>query len=355
MIGQRIKQARAAAGLSLRALSAQAGVSHTAIAKYEQGDATPSSEVLLTLSKALGVRVEYFFRAGGIELQGVEYRKQARVPQKALRRIEAATLEQLERFLELQELIPQRLVRPFSVPANLPTRIATLDAIEDLALALRSAWGLGRNPIPVLCDSLEERGILVFQVETPAGGQFDGLAAKVQDMPVVVVGRDWPGDRQRFTLAHELGHLVLDGRLAPELDEEKAAHRFAGAFLAPKPEVIKELGATRTRLEPRELCVLKAAYGLSMAAWLFRARDLGVLSEHAYIQHQKLFRSRAWHKREPCDPYPREAPQLFSQLLFHALAEDLVTESKAAELMGMSTMDFHAMRHMERADAAAHQ
>lgn len=355
MIGQRIKQARSAAGLSLRTLAAQTGVSHTAIAKYERGDALPSSEVLLALSQALGVRVEYFFRAGGIELAGVEYRKHARLPQKALRRIQGAVLEQLERFLELQELLPQRRVPPFSVAANLPTRVTTLDAIEDLALELRNTWGLGRNPVPVLCDTLEERGILVFQVATPAEGKFDGLAAKFDNAPIVVVGQDWPGDRQRFTLAHELGHLVLDGRLAPGLDEEKAAHRFAGAFLAPRPEVIKELGTARTRLEPRELCVLKAAYGLSMRAWLFRARDLGILSEHAYIEHQKLFRSRGWHTREPCDPYPRERPQLFSQLLFHALAEDLITESKAAELMGLSAMDFHAMRHMERADAAAHQ
>ena len=74
---------------------------------------------------------------------------------------------------------------------------------------------------------------------------FDGMAATVDGIPVVVVGRGWPGDRQRFTLAHELGHLVLHGRLASDVDEEAAANRFAGAFLAPADEVRKELGEKR--------------------------------------------------------------------------------------------------------------
>jgi Zn-dependent peptidase ImmA (M78 family) len=101
--------------------------------------------------------------------------------------------------------------------------------------------------------------------------------------------------------------------------------------------------------------VLKAAYGLSMGAWLFRARDLGILSETAYLQAVKSFRSRGWHKAEPCQECPQEKPQLFEQMVFHALAEDLITESKAAELLAVPLMDFHALRNMERADAAAYQ
>jgi hypothetical protein len=120
-------------------------------------------------------------------------------------------------------------------------------------------------------------------------------------------------------------------------------------------QVRKELGETRTRLEPRELCVLKNAYGLSMGAWLFRARDLGVFSESAYLQMVKSFRCRGWHKEEPCQECPREKPQLFEQIVFHALAEDLITESKPAELLAVPLMDFHALRNMERADAAAYQ
>lgn len=353
MIGNRIQLARKAAGLSLRALAERAGVSHTAISKYEKGTATPSSGVLLALAHALGVRVEYFFRTGQVNLKEVEYRKHSRLPKKVFDMVEGEVVEQVERFLELQDYFPSRVVPPFAVPAGLPERVDTMEEVEEVALQVRRTWGLGQNPVPVLTDMLEERGILVFQCEALHDGKFDGLAADVDGFPVVVVGREWPGDRQRFTLAHELGHLILKGRLAEHLDEEKAADRFAGAFLAPAPEVRKELGETRTRLEPRELCMLKSAYGLSMGAWLLRARDLGILSETAYLRMVKIFRSRGWHKEEPCEEYPQEKPQLFEQMVFHALAEDLVTESKAAELLAMPLMDFHALRNMDRANAAA--
>src|SRR5690606_10429249 len=164
---------------------------------------------------------------------------------------------------------------------------------------------------------------------------------------------DWPGDRQRFTLAHELGHLILKDRLAEDLDEEKAANRFAGAFLVPASEVIKELGNRRNRLEPVELCVLKSAYGLSMQGWLHRAVDLGVLSKSAYADMRKLFAMRGWRKQEPGEQYPSEKPKLFMQLVFHAYAEELIGESKAAELLGKSVSGFRAIRKAGTCDAQA--
>ncbi len=116
---------------------------------------------------------------------------------------------------------------------GLPASIADRAEIEAVAERVREAWDLGLNPIPDLIDVLETNGIRVFMIAADAENKFDGLAACVNDMPIVVVGRHWPGDRQRFTLAHELGHLMLQGRLANSIDEEKACNRFAGAFLLP--------------------------------------------------------------------------------------------------------------------------
>jgi Zn-dependent peptidase ImmA (M78 family)/transcriptional regulator with XRE-family HTH domain len=355
MIGQRMKLARRSAGLSLRAAAERAGVSHTMIGKYEGDAAVPSSDVLLKLAEAFGVRVEFFFRQRDARLSEVEYRKGSRLGRKTLDRIEGNVREQVERFLALEDYLPARPITPFALPETLPPAISTLGDIEDLVLGLREGWGLGNDPIPVMTDMLEERGMLVVQCPVGPEDKFDGLAAEVDGIPVIVVGRDWPGDRQRFTLAHEFGHVVLRGRLADGLDEEAAANRFAGAFLAPAPEVVKELGPHRTRFEPRELCVLKHTYGLSMGAWLFRARDVGVLDQSSHLAAVKQFRIKGWHRREPCEPYPPERPQLFEQMVFHALAEDYITESKAAELFGLPLMDFVALRNMEPADAVVDQ
>lgn len=357
MIGERIQQARKAAGLSLRALADAAGISAMAISKYENDQSIPSSMVLLALAAALKVRTEYFFRSSHIELSGVEYRKHAKIPVKTLQQIEGDVLEQVERYLALEEILPVSPVAPFLLPDNLPAQIDSLDEIEHVANLVRDAWNLGCNPILDLTGTLEERGIKVFQTTALHDGKFDGLACRVNGAPIVVVGATWPGDRQRFTLAHELGHLVLDGRLAKHLvdQEEQACHRFAGAFLAPASEVLKELGQQRSWLEPRELCVLKKSFGLSMNAWLYRARDLRIFNEHNFLKHVKFFRKYGWHKQEPCDEFPKEESQVFMQLVFHALGEALVSESKAAELMGMSLVKFRQLRKLDNAKPAVNQ
>lgn len=344
MIGDRIHQARKASGLSMRELAKKAGVSAMAISKYENNKNTPSSGVLISLSKALDVRTEYFFRQGRIELRALEYRKHPKLLKKVLMQIEGDVIEQIERYIQLEEVLPVSPIKAFSLPRSLKVKIESYVQIESLATSLRKAWKLGTNPIPDLIDTFEERGIKVFQTNILHNNKFDGLAAQVNGSPVIVVGKEWPGDRQRFTLAHELGHLILAGHLADDLDEEKAANRFAGAFLVPATEALKELGESRSWLEAVELCALKHAYGLSMGGWIHRACDLDILNQSATRKMQDYFRIRQWHKNEPGDDLPPEKPKLFQQLVFHAVAEDLIGESKAAELLCMTIINFRKLR-----------
>jgi len=354
MIGERIKRARRAAGLSQRDAAARAGLSAMAISKFERGEAVPTSSTLIRLARALGTRTEYFLRPSTVELRQPEYRKRASLGKKALARIEADILDQVERFLELITLFPAPPVPPFEVPPDVAARVRSLDRVEEVALAVREAWNLGRNAIPALADTLEERGLLVLTTDDHTS-KFDGLAATVNDLPLVVVGADWPGERQRFTMAHELGHLVLAGRLAEDLDEEKACNRFAGAFLAPADTVRQELGSRRNRLEPRELYALKHEYGLSMMAWVFRARDAGVITAKTQKTLFRLFSARGWRTEEPGKPVASETPELFERLVLHALAEDMISTSKAAELMGMPLSKFRHRLRFEGRRGAAHR
>jgi Zn-dependent peptidase ImmA (M78 family) len=163
------------------------------------------------------------------------------------------------------------------------------------------------------------------------------------------------GDRQRFTLAHELGHLLLHGRLANDLNEEKACNRFAGAFLLPSAVIQQQLGLQRRMIEWQELYLLKHEFGLSMAGCLFRAADVGVVDAETFAKLWKLFSLRGWRKQEPHLPYPQEQTILFKQLVYRALAEDWVGESKAAELLGIPLSRFHRERKLEGSDAVTHQ
>lgn len=179
---------------------------------------------------------------------------------------------------------------------------------------------------------LEDRGALVQLVDAPES--FDACTCWINSgVPAIAVRSGIPGDGQRLNLAHELGHLIL--RPDSGVDHEAFAYRFGAAFLVPKAVALRELGGRRTAFEiPEELHLLKMKYGLSMQAWIRRAFDLGVISPETYVQYMKLFRRRGWHKEEPDSVYPPEKPQMLEQLALRALAEDLVTESRAAELVG---------------------
>jgi Zn-dependent peptidase ImmA (M78 family)/DNA-binding XRE family transcriptional regulator len=354
MIGQRLYRARKAAGLSLRDLAAKVDLTHAAIKKYEDELITPGSAVLINLSRALNVRTEYFFRPETVALEQIEYRKHISLPKKRLEAIEHEVIDQIERRIELENLFPTPPVKAFSQVTGMPTEVTDLEQVEEVAETVRIAWKLGFDPIPDLIDVLETNGIRVFMVDANADTKFDGLAASVNQMPIVVVASNWPGDRQRFTLAHELGHLMLAGRLADNVDEELACNRFAGAFMIPRQSTIEALGAHRNYIEPKELVLLKEQFGLSMTGLLYRARDVGIVTSAWRDEQARLFRAKRWHLTEPGTPYPVEKAHVFLQQVFHALAEDYIGESKAAELMQMSLTAFQRLRSLEGSDAAAH-
>jgi Zn-dependent peptidase ImmA (M78 family)/DNA-binding XRE family transcriptional regulator len=352
MLGNKIQRARKALGLSLRDLGEQIALSHAAIKKYEDNEVTPSSDILIKLAKALHVKVEYFFRPERFTLEKIQYRKHADMPKRQLEEIEAKMLDQIERRVELESLFPSPPIQIFSLSRK---KINTYDDAEMVANGIRRQWDLGLEPLPDLIDIFEERGIKVFEMENRQYPKLDGFSASINSMPIIVIGNQWPGDRQRFTLAHELGHLVFNGFADPGLDEEKWCNHFAGAFLLPKETLVNILGEHRNHIEPRELSLLKQEFGISMLSILHRVVEIGIISHSLYIQLRSEFNEKGWSKHEPGDPYPKEKTHIFEQMIFHAIAEEYLGEPKAAELMNMSLEAFRSLRALEGRHAADRQ
>ena len=354
MFSERLILARKAAGLSMSALGLEVGVSANAIKKYEHGDNMPTSKNLLKLAKALNVRSEYFFRPIKVSLEGVEYRKRSNAPQKLLDQINGDVMEQAERWTELLNVYSDSVkpVPKFMLPDSLPAQVSTPNEIEAIADLMRKEWSLGLNPIHDMVDTLESKGIMIINTSVEVKKKFDGLAGKIENTPVVVISSHQPGDRQRFTLAHELGHLVLHNCLVDELDEEKACNHFAGAFLLPKQAIQEHLGEKRNALEAQELFMLKHEFGISMMSILFRAGQCGILSERQQRGYYMKFNKLKWRTQEPGEPYPNEEPYLFKQLVYRALSEEYIGESKASELLGISLLNFHKERKLGVTSAA---
>ena len=353
MFAERLLRARKASGLSMSSLAKEVGISANAIKKYEHGENMPSSGKLLKLSKSLGVRSEYFFRPTKVKLSGIEYRKRASTPQKTLDRINGDVLDQAEQWTELLEFYPDsvRPVPKFKLPINLPEKVDTSEDIELIADQMRLEWNLGFNPIPDMIDTLESKGLMIICTHVEVDNKFDGLAGNIEGAPVVVVSVHQAGDRQRFTLAHELGHLVLNGRLPEDMDEEKACNHFAGALLLPKKAITEHLGEKRRAIEPRELYMLKHEFGMSMMGILIRSGQAGIISQSLQKSYYIQFNKLRWRTKEPGEQYPNEQTFLYKQLVYRALGEGYMGESKAAEFLKMSLTRFHKERKLGSVNA----
>ncbi len=342
--GERLKQARAAAGLSQRALAECVDLSAMAISKYETSQIAPSSDVLLRLAKAMGVKFEYFFRPITVDLADVEYRKRSRFPERKRVAIEHQAAEQVERYLAAESVFGPDAFPPFRCPRISESAIADMADAERAARLLRQEWELGDDSIDSLCEVLEDRGVKVVVVDADAG--FDGFKGWVegQDERVPVIGvRREPefGDRQRLSMAHELGHLLLCfAESAPQKLREAAAYRFAAAFLAPESAVRLQFPGPVAHLSLQVLYSLKHKWGLSMSAWARRLRDLEIITESTHRRFCVTFKQNrgddgeTWWSREPGKQVVPEIPRRFQRLVEQAVAQDIISTSRAADLLG---------------------
>ncbi len=341
VFGERLKLARKRAGLSLRGLAEAINhaVTPQAIGRYERGEMLPGSEVAIRLAKALEVPLSYLFSPSDIRLEGLEFRKTARTSAKDRARVEAAVLDHLDRYLQIEELLGVAS-HEWDRPEGAPYRIQSLEDAEKAAEQLRRDWNLGGNPIPNMTELLEEHGIKVLKLDFPL--TVDGLTCRVsrpdyEDVPVIVSSNAKSVERQRFTLAHELGHMVVQVK-NKKLDEEKVCHRFASAFLMPREDLLFEVGQRRHNFGYAEIIQIKHMFGVSAAALMVRLKDLEVITEATL---SRIFRGigRGWRKSEPMPLPDNEQPRRFERLVFRALAEDIISLPKAAELLGQSTAE----------------
>lgn len=338
MLHERIKRARILKGLSLQQVADALGdITKQALSKYEQGKDAPNSTRLIRLAEVLGVKPEYFFRQNGIELGRVDFRKHSSFGKRQQESVKERVREHLERYLAAESLfeLEPREVGPRKWLHSVDVENA--EEAEKAAEAIRENWHLGTNPIANLTETLEEHGVKVIGLK--AHEQFDGLCTEINNGrdAAIVSNLERPGERQRFNLAHELGHLVM--RFPDEIEdsgeEENLCHRFAGALLFPRDQVRETFGEHRGRLFIDEFLLAKQEWGISIQAILRRLYDLDIVSKGTYQSTCRFWSSKGWRKKEPA-PLPGETSYRLRQLVYRALAEELVTPSRAAELLNTS-------------------
>lgn len=329
MFGERLKAARKMAGLSLPQLAKKLGdISKQSLSNYENGKRKPDSQILIKLAKELSVKPDFFVRDSSIQLQNFEYRKKAKLNKQDREMIEEKSKDQLERYLELENLLG--IKTKFTNPIK-EFQLRKIEDVEAATQHLRDKWELGINPIKNLIETIEEREISVFQIE--AKREFDGLAGFSGNIPLIVVNNNIEIVRKRMTVAHELGHLLM--KMPQDLiakEKEKYCFRFAGAFLIPREVMIDELGKKRNQITMNELIHLKNEYGISIQGLVRRAKDLEIISEAKYKNFCVKVKKNGWEKFELGAYNGDERPIRKNNLIFRAITEEIVSISKAASL-----------------------
>jgi Zn-dependent peptidase ImmA (M78 family) len=343
MIGSRLKLAREAAGLSLRELEARidALVSAQAIGKYERDEMMPSSTVLLAVAKALSVSPDYLLSKREVALSDVDFRRHSASGEKEQRAVEAMVLDYAERYLQLEELLPDA-ARKWKAPKGEEFFIRQPEDAEAAAKQLRTIWELGIGPINSMMELLEDKGVKIVSISMPenvSGSKAFAKQGSSDAAALMVVNSDHNGERQRFTLAHELGHLVLrfDEVLLPK-QQEKAADRFAGAFLITQELLEKHLGKYRTAIQMPELLYLKRIFRVSIAALVVRCGQLGILAQGSYRRLWSFLKAHGMADSGAAEPQPLppEQPTRMKRLCLRGLSEGMISESKAMALLRLS-------------------
>lgn len=340
---ERLKNARKMRGFSLQELSdvMNQAISKQDLNRLETGIKKPDSEIVSQLCSALKVTVDYFFRNPSVSLEQVEFRKLKKLPVREKEKVKSQTVEYLERYLELENLLGIDNELPFTPRAFKIKPGQEIEGISSAATTMREdILKIGSDPIFNIYELLEEKNIKVFRTEVDPS--FSGMSTTIENKIGVIVYNDnneLPIVRKRFTLLHELGHLFLDLTEFDEKHSEKLCDAFAGAMLLPEDKLMEYFGGRRETVYVKELRLIKSYFGISLLAIMYRAKALNLISEH-YLKYFCI-KYNQFFKKEEGEGYDGiEKSNRFIQLLIRAVAQEVISTTKAAALNNQILGDF---------------
>ena len=338
----RLRLARQLAGISRAELARRAGLSAAAISQFESGAARPKSASLARIALALAVPVGVFAGTGEPALlpsvSESFFRSLRRTSQRDRERAaaHAGVVAELVRRIEKSVVLPTYQQAPEL--ALDPSDEA--EAAENAAAQLRKQWAIPDGPLEHVVRVLERHGVIVVR-SSLLTADVDAFSWAGGGRPIVLLGSDkGVYERSRLDAAHELAHVVLHAADPEPANRrlERQAHRFAGALLVPAEEFIEEW--PKGQIDWSGLQQMRQRWGVSMAALLFRAKELGSMSETAYTNAMKYMSRKGWRVHEPGPRRKPEEPALLSEAL-GLLAQngtDLAQLAEEAHLMPASEL-----------------
>mgnify|MGYP003291652772 CR=1 FL=1 len=337
-IGNNLKRIRLLKQLSLKEAGNLLDMSATAISKYEKGEIIPDSQKLIEFANAYKVNSIDLLKVYDVpKMQFTSFRKKKRLTGKNLELLKELIQDDVAKYLEVIELnkIDNDYFKLKKYNCN------DIQDVEEAANDFRNYIKISnKQPISDLINILENLGIVIIQIKNIDNrfNDFDGLSEIVNNIPVIVLlDNIKDGARQRFTIAHELGHLLLNFNNS-DTDDEKMCNRFASSLLMPKEAVINEFGISRKNISFFELTAFKKEFKVSYTAIIYRLKDLNIISEYLY-KNLSIFLSQRIGKNDP-KPIQPEISFQFKKIVHKLEVDEIISLNKACELLGVTVDEY---------------
>lgn len=328
-----ISIARESRGLENKELAEKLDVNSSSITRWENEGMGISKDVIKKIGLILNYPESFFYQKGEVMPLSLSYRKRNVVAAKLITQIEAninvsrLNLEILLNTMRVSEpKLPVLDVNKYGSP-------------QECAKQLRKLWKIEKGVIENLSEILEDNKIVLLNLDFKTE-RVDGRSTIALDKyPIIVTNQTLLGDRQRFTLAYELGHLIMHVYTEPKYDRDLSheANLFAAEFLMPEREIKKDL----EDLTLAKLGDLKRKWKVSMQALMYRASDLEVITDNQKHYLVKQFNKQNIRRREPKElDIKTEQYKMVRDLLTNYRAKQKLSVAKMAAILHLNADDF---------------
>ena len=329
-----LRLARDHRGVTQDDLAKQSGVTQALISKLEHGFvAQPSEDVVERLATALGCAVAFLYEPGRrVGFPHFHQRERAKLTAKPLARIGA--------IINIQRQHIAKLMRSYEIEAAKPIPQIDLDESgltpEKVAERLRAYWMLPRGPVPNVVELIEAAGGIVI-LSRFGTALLPGISFRSEGLPpLFFMNKEMPGDHFRFSLAQELGHVVM--HTVPDDDEKMGAeaHRFAAAFMMPATDIKPYLANAKLSALGR----VKAYWKLPIKTLIERSHELKLITD-SQLKAFKGQYTKAFQAGEPIE-VPLERPSRLRQIVEYHRDKLGYSAEDLAKLLAVKTGDVEA-------------
>ncbi len=330
-----IALAREARGYSQAELADLCGISRPSVSRIEQGDLLMNEEFISKIKNTLNFS-DTLYTADAEPLPPAIYRKRETVPAKLMNKVDALINIYA---LGIGRLLNAVQFKPKSIPSFPVSKDQPLESALVASVMTRKLWKLDGGVVTNLTKLLEDNGFITLPIDFETE-RIDSRSVLIDDKyPVIFYNKKLLGDRLRFTLAYELGHIVMHTRHPSiRFDDSASANAFAAEFLMPRTEIVKDLD---DNLDLDRLAVLKSKWMVSMQALLYRAEDLNVITANQKRYVINRFNQLKIRRREPKElDVPIERGTLLRDLITNYRSKQKMNVSQIAAFLYMKEDEF---------------